>query len=291
VIRLSVPFRQALARLVLPLLMAASFGLMLLGKADTVIAERARVALADLLVPVYDVLSRPIGAMQDGVDAVRGLAELHRENARLREENARLRRWHDVAMALEAENLALRAVLNAPAEPTPGFITARVVADTGSTYARSVLLSTGPRHAVKKGQVAVDQNGLVGRVSEVGTRSARILLVTDINSRIPVEVERTRERAILAGTNGPLPRLQHWAGTQPPQPGDRIVTSAQAGAFPAGLPVGTVRAGPGGVLEVELAAALNRLSFVRLHDFGLFGILPPEQVTRPEAQPRRRGGG
>jgi rod shape-determining protein MreC len=291
VIRLSVPFRQALARLVLPLLMAASFGLMLLGKADTVIAERARVALADLLVPVYDVVSRPIGAMQDGVDAVRGLAELHRENTRLREENARLRRWHDVAMALEAENLALRAVLNAPAEPTPGFITARVVADTGSTYARSVLLSTGPRHAVSKGQVALDQNGLVGRVSEVGTRSARILLVTDINSRIPVEVERTRDRAILAGTNGPVPRLQHWAGAQPPQPGDRIVTSAQAGAFPAGLPVGIVRAGPGGVLEVELAAELNRLSFVRLHDFGLTGILPPEQVTRPEAPVRRRGGG
>jgi rod shape-determining protein MreC len=290
VIRLSVPFRQALARLVLPLLIAASFGLMLLGKADTVIAERARVALADLLVPVYDVLSRPIGAVQDGVDAVRGLAELHRENARLREENARLRRWQDVAMALEAENLALRAVLNAPAEPTPGFITARVVADTGSTYARSVLLSTGPRHAVKKGQVALDQSGLVGRVSEVGTRSARILLVTDINSRIPVEVERTRARAILAGTNGPVPRLQHWAGNQPPQPGDRIVTSAQAGAFPAGLPVGTVRAGQGGVLEVELAAELNRLHFVRLHDFGLSGILPPEEVARPEAPARRRGG-
>jgi rod shape-determining protein MreC len=286
-IRVSVPVRQAIARLVLPVLIAASFGLMLLGKADTVIAERARVALADLLVPLYGVLSRPIGAVQDAVSALRGLAELHAENARLREENARLRRWHDVAMALEAENLALRAVLNAPADPTPGFITARVVADTGTTYARSVLLSTGPRHAVTKGQVALDQNGLVGRVSEVGARSARILLVTDINSRIPVQIERTGARAILAGTNGPAPRLQHWADGQQPRPGDRVVTSAQAGAFPAGLPVGTVRTGQGGVIEVELAADLNRLAFVRLHDFGLSGILPPEQVVPP----RRRGGG
>jgi rod shape-determining protein MreC len=290
VIRLSVPLRQAIAKLVLPLLIAASFALMLLGKADTVIAERARVALADLLVPVYGVLSRPVGAVQDAVAAVRSLAELHTENARLREENARLKRWHDVAMALEAENHALRAVLNAPADPTPGFITARVVADTGTAYARSVLLSTGPRHAVRKGQVALDQNGLVGRVSEVGSRSARILLVTDINSRIPVQIERTRARAILAGTNGPVPRLQHWSDGMQPQPGDRIVTSAQAGAFPAGLPVGTVRAGPGGVMEVELSAELSRLEFVRLHDFGLSGVLPPEQVTRPEAPARRRGG-
>ena len=286
-IRVSVPVRQAIARLVLPLLIAASFGLMLVGKADTVIAERARIALSDLLVPVYAVLSRPVGAVHDAVEAVRALANLHAENARLREENARLRRWHDVAMALEAENLALRAVLNAPAEPTPGFITARVVADTGTTYARSVLLSTGPRHAVTKGQVALDQSGLVGRVSEVGSRSARILLVTDINSRIPVQIERTGARAILAGTNGPAPRLQHWSEGQQPQPGDRVVTSAQAGAFPAGLPVGTVRTGPGGVIEVELAADLNRLAFVRLHDFGLSGILPPEQVVPP----RRRGGG
>jgi rod shape-determining protein MreC len=287
VIRVSVPVRQAIARLVLPLLIAASFGLMLVGKADTLIAERARIALSDLLVPVYGVLSRPVGAVQDAIEAVRGLAELHAENARLREENARLRRWHDVAMALEAENLALRSVLNAPAEPTPGFVTARVVADTGTTYARSVLLSTGPRHAVTKGQVALDRSGLVGRVSEVGSRSARILLVTDINSRIPVQIERTGARAILAGTNGPAPRLQHWSEGQQPQPGDRVVTSAQAGAFPAGLPVGTVRTGQGGVIEVELAADLNRLAFVRLHDFGLSGILPPEQVVPP----RRRGGG
>lgn len=289
-IRLSVPLRQAIARLVLPVLIAASFGLMLLGKADTVLAERARAALADLLVPVYAVLSRPVGTVRDAVAELRNLIYLHSENARLRDENARLRRWRDVALALEAENLALREVLHAPAEPTPQFTTVRVVADLGGAYARSVLVAIGPQHSVRKGQVALDRSGLVGRITEVGSRSARLLLATDINSRIPVQVERTRTRAILAGTNAPRPRLQHWTEGEVPAAGERIVTASEAGAFPAGLPVGIVREGRGGVLEVELFADLDRLEFVRLHDFGLSGILPPEQVTRPE-RPRRRGDG
>lgn len=289
-IRLSVPLRQAIARLVLPILIAASFGLMLLGKADTVLAERARSALADLLVPLYGVIARPVGTVRDIAAEIRHLIHLRSENAWLRQENERLRRWRDAALALEAENLALREVLHAPAEPTPEFTTARVVADLGGAYARSALLAVGPQHQVRKGQVALDGAGLVGRISEVGGRSARLLLVTDINSRIPVQVERTRARAILAGTNGPRPRLQHWAGGEAPAPGERIVTSSEAGAFPAGLPVGVVREGKGGVLEVELFADLDRLEYVRLHDFGLNGILPPEQVTRPE-RPRRRNGG
>lgn len=274
----------------LPVLIAASFGLMLLGKADTVLAERARTALADLLVPLYGVLSRPVGTVRDLAAEIRHLIHLRSENAWLREENARLRRWRDVALALEAENLALREVLNAPAEPTPEFATARVVADLGGAYARSALLAVGPQHQVRKGQVALDGAGLVGRISEVGGRSARLLLVTDINSRIPVQVERTRVRAILAGTNGPRPRLQHWTGGEQPAPGERIVTASEGSAFPAGLPVGVVREAKGGALEVELFADLDRLEFVRLHEFGLHGILPPEQVTRPE-RPRRRAGG
>lgn len=288
-IRLSVPLRQTIARLVLPLLIAASFGLMLLGKADTVLVERARAQLSDLLAPVYAVLARPVGTVRSIVDEVRGLIALRTENARLREENERLRRWYDAARALEAENLALRAVLHAPVEPTPQFTTVRVVADVGGAYARSALVALEPRHGVRKGQVAVDRAGLVGRISEVGSRSARLLLVTDINSRIPVQVERNGTRALLAGTNSPRPRLQHWTGPEQPQPGDRIVTSAEADAMPAGLPVGIVREGRTG-LEVELFADLDRLSFVRLHDFGLSGILAPEQVTRPQPRQRRSGG-
>jgi rod shape-determining protein MreC len=136
--------------------------------------------------------------------------------------------------------------------------------------------------------VALDERGFVGRVTEVGSRSARVLLATDMNSRVPVTLEGSRARAVMAGTNGARPRLAHWPEGVIPQEGERVVTSAQANAFPAGLPVGVVRRNAQGSLEVELFARLDHLEMVRLFDFGLSGILPPEAVARPEPRASRR---
>ncbi len=269
-------------------MIAAAFGVMLLGKADALLAERLRSHLADALSPIYAALAEPTAAVRGAVEEVRALAHLREENATLREENERLRRWHATALALETENEMLRRQLNFLPEAAPAFVTARVVADGGGTYARAVLLATGPQHSVRKGQVALDERGFVGRVTEVGARSARVLLATDMNSRIPVTLEASRARAIMAGSNGARPRLAHWPEGVMPVEGERIVTSAEAGAFPAGLPVGVVRVSAQGAPEVELFARLDRLDSVRLFDYGLQGILPPESVARPEPRPGRR---
>jgi len=280
VIRLSIPVRQALEKLTLPVLVAAAFALMLIGKADTLLAERARTALADALAPIYAALAQPLAtARAVGADA-RNLFALQAENARLRAENARLRRWQAAAIALESQNAALKAELHWLPTPTPRYVTAPVIADAGGIYARSVLLAVGPGQRVKRGEVALDDRGLVGRITEVGARSARVLLITDLNSRIPVILEGSHERALLVGTNGPEPVLRFWPTGQPPAEGERVVTSAEANAFPAGLPVGTVHYTARNTAEVIPAAGLDRLEMVRLFDYGLTGLQPPDGAAR-----------
>jgi rod shape-determining protein MreC len=273
---LSIPVRQALAKLTLPVLIAAAFGLMLLGKADTILAERARMALADALAPIYGVLAEPLANARAAIDNARRMLTIYDDNARLREENERLRRWQAVALALDAENTTLKANLSWVPDPTPNYITSRVVADAGGIYARAVLISIGPNHSVVKGQIALDDRGLVGRVTEIGARSARVLLLTDMNSRIPVILEGSRSRAMLAGNNSARPRLMFWPEGVQPAEGERVVTSAEANAFPAGLPIGTVHYTASNVAEVEPLARLDRLEAVRLFDYGLHGVLPPE---------------
>ena len=289
-IRLSIPVRQALAKLTLPVLIAAAFGLMLLGKADTLLAERARMALADALAPIYGALAEPLGSLRAGVDRGEAVFTLYDENARLREENERLRRWESVALALDAENASLKTNLHWMPDPTPNYITARVVADAGGVYARAVLLSASPGHSIAKGQIALDERGLVGRVTELGSRSARVLLITDMNSRIPVTLQGSRARAMLVGNNADRPRLMYWPEGQAPVEGERVVTSAEANAFPAGLPVGTVHYTASHVPEVAPAARLDRLEVVRIFDYGLRGIVAPELPlpARSQSADRRR---
>jgi rod shape-determining protein MreC len=276
VIRLSIPVRQGLSKLTLPVLVAGAFALMLLGKADTLLAARARMALADVLAPIYGVLAEPLTTARREIDNVRHLFTLYEDNLHLRDENMRLRQWQAVAQALDAENTALKANLRWIPDPAPNYVTAHVVADAGGIYARAVLLSSGPNHSVTKGQIALDEGGLVGRVTELGARSARVMLITDINSRIPVILENSRSRAVMAGNNGTRPRLMFWPEGSPPAEGERVVTSAEANAFPAGLPIGVVHYTSGKVAEVEPYAQLGRLEIVRLFDYGLRGVLPPE---------------
>jgi rod shape-determining protein MreC len=280
-IRLSIQARQALAKLTLPVLIAAAFGIMLLGKADTVIAEKARMALADAMAPIYVALAEPLAGVRDSIADATDLWQIRADNARLREENERLRRWQSVALALDAENQRLKANLHWIPDPAPSYVTARVVADAGGVYAKAVLLSVGPNHVIRKGEIALDERGLVGRVTEVGARTARVLLITDLNSRIPVILENSRAHAILIGTNGPRPRLMYWPEGTMPQEGERVVTSAEASAFPANLPIGIVHFTSANVPEVEPAAMLNRLEVVRIFDYGLGGVVAPEAASHP----------
>ena len=285
-IRLSIPLRQALSRLTLPVLIAAAFGLLVLGKADTLLAERMRMALADTIAPLFALIAEPVTSAHRALADAEGLMTLRSENQQLRLDNEQLRRWQAVALALDAENATLKANLRWIPDPAPSFVTARVVADAGGVYARAVLLSTGPNHGLSKGQIVLDERGLVGRVTEIGARSARVLLLTDINSRIPVTLETSRARAILVGTNGPRPRLLHWPEGVSPVEGERVVTSAEANAFPAGLPVGVVHYSATNAPEVETAARLDQLDIVRIFDYGLRGVLPPEATNRPVAARR-----
>ncbi len=279
-IRLSIQARQALARLTLPLLIAASFGLMLLGRADGRLAERARIGMSDALAPIFGLVSGPLDRLRGLSHDVGGLMALRSETARLRAENDRLAHWYTVAMALDAENAELKAALRWIPDPSASFVTARVVADSGGVYARSVLLSVGPNHAIRRGEIALDASGLVGRVTEVGSRSARVLLVTDMNSRIPVTLEGSRARGLLIGNNTALPRLAYLPSGVRPAEGERVVTSAEANAYPAGLPVGQVHYGSANQPELQPFAALDRLEIVRIFDYGLNGIEPPEAPGR-----------
>lgn len=257
-------------------LVLASFALMLLGKADTIVVERLRVLIDDGISPVLQVLSRPASAVASVVNAVHDLAALRAENVRLAEENSRLMHWQTVARELDNENKALRGQLNYAPDPDSAFISARVIGDTGGVFVHSMLINAGAREGVRKGQAVIAGENLVGRIAEVGDRSARILLLTDINSHIPVVIEGTRAKAILSGDNSDRPRLAYLAPNSNPAVGNRVVTSGHGGAFPPGMPVGVIASIQDGIVRVEPFVHRYQLEYVAVVDYGLPGVLPSD---------------
>ena len=284
--RLTAPIKSLAQRFAYMGLVVTAFALLMLGKADTLVVERIRAHVTDAVAPIIDVLSRPAATVSGVVTNVRELSDLRAENARLREDKARLLHWQTAARRLEAENRGLRALLNfePPADAT--FITGRVIGEDGAAFANSLLLNAGSTAGVRKGQAVVTGDGLIGRITDVGSRSARLLPITDLNSRIPVLVESTRTRAILVGNNDDRPRLTRLPPGAVVSSGDRIVTSGHAGVFPPGLPVGVVASISDGGIGVQPFVDSHRLEYVRVVDFGLDGILrlpqaPPADDGKP----------
>ena len=287
--RLSPPVKAAAQRLTLPMLVCAAGLLTVLGRNDIVLVDKLRMSVADTLAPVLQMVARPLAAASSAVGAVEDVVTVYRQNEVLRQDNERLLKWQDVARRLAAENADLRGLVKLVPDQPSTAISARVIADSGGAFMRNVLVDAGSRDGVARGQAATTGEGLVGRVSEVGNRTARILLLTDLNSHIPVTVERTDEHALLDGDNSDRPRLMFLDTRVPVQVGDRILTSGSGGVFPPGLPVGAVAAIEGGIVRVAPAAELSRLDIVRLVDYGLGGVLPESAV--PPARPARPAKG
>jgi rod shape-determining protein MreC len=138
------------------------------------------------------------------------------------------------------------------------------LADSGSPFRQSVLVNVGTRDGVRDGWATMDGIGLVGRISGVGERSARVILLTDSNSSIPISVQPSGHRALLTGDNSVAPLLEFVESPELIRPGDQVVTSGDGGVFPAGLLVGHVALGPDRRFRLRLAADNERLEFLRV---------------------------
>ncbi len=287
--RFAQPMRGLLHRFAYLGLVVGAFALMMLGKVDALLMDRVRVHVVDAVAPIMDALSRPAAAIDNAIVKGREMTRLHEENARLLAEAEKMRGWESAARRLEIENESLKTLLNWAPPPAASFVTARVIADTGGAFVHSMIVGAGERDNIKRGQAVMTGDGLAGRIAAVGNRSSRLLLLTDLNSRIPVMVERTRTRAILAGDNTSRLRMVYLSDGGAVTAGDRVVTSGHGGVFPPGLPVGVVTSVAESGVQVKPFIDRERLEFVRVVDFGLAGIVeaPP---PRSEQATRRRAG-
>ena len=263
-------------RLLTGALMLACLGLFLVWRIDSPRVERLRAEVVDAVVPSSDWLLAPAAGLAALLDDARSYARIHEQNQELRRELQRMEAWKEAALQLEQQNARLLDLNNVRLDPKHTWITGRVLADSGSPFRQSVLLNVGNRDGVGDGWATMDGIGVVGRISGTGERTARVILLTDPASRMPVQIQPSGRAAIVQGDNTAAPQIDFLENPDLIRPGDRIVSSGDGGVFPAGLLVGQVARGPDGTLRARLAADHDRLSFLRV-----LRARPVEEIDDP----------
>jgi rod shape-determining protein MreC len=270
--------RSVADRAALGLLVGLSVLLLVLGKADVKLAGYIAERIGDVAAPVLAFVNQPLVAARRGLDHFGELLAVYDENERLREENRRLLAWQAEAARLSVQNRALREMLSVPPiESAPAWTTARAVADAGGPFLHTLLIDAGADRGVRKGMAAVTPEGMAGRVISVGARSARVLLITDYNSKIPVVVGSSGEHAILEGDNSPEPELNFLPMNPGFKVGDLVLTSGDSGLLPQGLVIGRISSNEPGKVTVRPFVDWSRLDYI--------SVLLYDGLPAPETDP------
>lgn len=285
-------YKRPIRRILIGSLVLFLLAVFLFWRIDSPRAERLRAQIVDRIVPTFDWALIPVTKAAGMIEDFRSYSRIYEQNQELRRELQQMKAWKEAALQLEQKNAKLLDLNNVRLDPKLTFVTGVVLADSGSPFRQSVLLNIGERDGIVDGWAATDGLGLVGRISGVGRTTSRVILLNDSNSRIPVMIQPSGQRAILSGDNSKLPPLDYIESPELVRPGDRVVSSGDGGVFPADVLVGQVAQGNDRRLRVRLAADYERLDFLRvlrsmpkepLRDPGGLVLPQPEAGDEPDA--------
>jgi rod shape-determining protein MreC len=240
--------------------------------------EEMRHSFVALTGPVLEAASAPVAKARHAVERGRSYVALFDEMDRLKEQNEALKQWEWRAKLLERRVAHLRSLLNAVEEPGLQFASGRVIADARGPFVRSALINLGRQDGVRIGYAVINGDGLVGRTVDTAASVARVLLLNDLNSRIPVLVGPAGVRALVSGDNSAELQLGFLPDDATLYSGDEVYTSGSDGVLPRGLRVGVVT-GEAGSFRVRPYAELNALDSVSV----LFFDTPALSRTDPYA--------
>jgi len=273
--------RKSNAQLPLLIVIALAVVLVLLGKAQSGLFDRARAHATDLMAPLLQKVRAPIAGFDRWIGSIGEIFSVYEQNLKLKEENARLRQWRNVAIVLQGRVGRYQALLHAVPDPQMNRVLARVIGRASRPFLQTMILDAGRGNQVLPGQAVMDARGMIGRIYLTGQRTSWVILLTDLNSRIPVTIAPRNVQAMMTGDNTANPVLNLVSHTVTLHAGDQVISSGDGGLLPAGLPVGTVLPDGAGGWRVALLADAAASQDVEILNFSKPPEAPPATAQLP----------
>ena len=220
-------------------LLFSSIFLIVLGKFNFTAINYLKITINEVVYRTSFVASIPEKYITYSYRAIEKHIKLYKDYNFQKKELEKLKSKKYEVKFLEAENKRLKKVLN-DINYSSELVIAKVIIDKQSPFLRSIIINKGSKNNIKKGMSVLSDSYLIGKVVEVNYMTSRVLLLSDLNSKIPVTIEPGSIQSILSGDGGNSGNIQYTKDNLPIADGSIIYTSGTGGLLKSGIPIGKI---------------------------------------------------
>jgi len=244
-----------------------SITLLILGSFNFKVTNYLKIGINEIVYRSSFIVSVPEKLFKDSYLKIQNHNKLYKENEKIKSELEILKAKDLINKFIILENQRLKKVVDDYLVKSDTII-AKVLSDKGSPFLRSIIINKGSKHKINLGMVVMDRAYLVGKVVEVNYLSSRVLLLSDLNSKIPVIVEPNAVFSILSGTGKDHGTIQYSKKYEDIKNESVIYTSGAGSLFKAGIPIGKINNNfLNQEKKIEFFSDFSQLRFVKVLSF------------------------
>ena len=230
-----------------------------------------RLNIRDLILVISSTIATPAILLEDGITSLIEINNLYVELDEYKKQQALSSNIFQELSILRQKVEVYERDLNLIKYDNYTSVAAEIFTDTSNRYFSSILIKAGSNDGLEEDNAIVSSKGLIGRISEVGDKVSRGLLLTDISSRVPVSISSNEIQGILMGQNLKKPRIFYLKDMSELKVGDLVVSSGKGGIFPSNIPIGTLvsKNQKNQYIEIDLFERVDSLLRVRIINYKL----------------------
>jgi len=241
--------------------------LLILGGLNFKAIDYVKIAIKEITYRSSFIVSGPENLIKDSYLTVQNYLNLYEENKKNKSELINLRSKDLLNEFIILENQRLKNIVDDYLVKSD-TVYAKVLSDKGSPFLKSIIINKGSKHKMGLGMIAMDGEYLVGKVVEVNYLSSRVLLLSDLNSKIPVTIEPNGILSIMSGTGKDYGVIQYSKNNEIIKNKSTVYTSGTSGLFKPGIPIGTISNDSlNSEKNIQFFSDFTQLRFVKIFSF------------------------
>jgi rod shape-determining protein MreC len=233
------------------------------------LSNELRVKSINAVYTITSIVSSPIGLIKNGLESIYEIQNIYQDNQKFKEMQLLDSASFQEMVSLKLKIAQYEKLLNATSDTEFDFRTSRIVADFSDNFNGTLIVNSGKKQNIKLDMPVSGSNGIIGRISHVSESLSRVLLISNINSRIPVIISEDGYHGMLIGQGRENPTIEFVEHIEKISIGDLVTTSGKGGIFPPFQLIGQVVGKKSNEIEISIFENITALSHVKLLNYKL----------------------